>query len=155
MPNLLLQSCSASKQEVDNPLPAFELYSGYFYRILKKAIRDDEFRSDVDINILSAEHGLIKPSDEIAPYDRRMDRKRAEALNPTVLDSIETRVGQDNYERIIVNMGETYRGAVTGLEHRVDATIAEIQGDGIGEKGNALYRFIRGDESAVNPSDSL
>jgi cytoplasmic iron level regulating protein YaaA (DUF328/UPF0246 family) len=149
MPNLLLQSCSASKREVSGPTPAFDLYSGYFYKILNKSMREGEFRSDIDINILSAKYGLLDPSDEIEWYDQQMDRARADELNPSVVDAIETRVTDAEYDRIVVNMGSTYRRAISGLNQRVDATVAEIQGGGIGEKGNALYRFIRGDDSVL------
>lgn len=155
MPNLLLQSCSASKNEVDSPTPAFDLYSGYFYRILDKCVRDGEFRPDTDVKILSAKYGVLDPSEPIEYYDRRMDSARAEELNPAVVETLAGHVERTGYDRIVVNMGAAYREAIAGLSDRVDATFAEITGDGIGEKGHALYRFIRGDDSVVTVVDDV
>lgn len=155
MSNLLLQSCSASKKEVGEPTPAFQLYSGYFYKILKKSIREGEFRSDMDINILSAKYGLLDTSDEIEYYDQRMDRARARELNPSVVESVANRIEESGYERVVINMGATYRNAIAGLGERVDVPLVEIPGSGIGEKGNALYRFIRGEDSVVSRLDGV
>lgn len=155
MSNLLLQSCSASKNEVSNPTPAFELYSGYFYKILKKSIREEEFRDDIEVTILSAKYGILDQWEEIDYYDRQMDTKRARELNDNVVTSISDRVESGSYDRIIVNMGSTYRKALTGLGERVDVPLFEISGGGIGEKGHALHRFIRGDDSVIQVMDSV
>lgn len=154
MSNLLLQSCSASKQDVDGSTPAFDLYTGYFYKILKKAIREDEIRSDLDMSILSAEYGVIERSDEITYYDRRMDASRARELNESVVNDIVEQVEDTDYDRVVVNMGETYQTALSGLSEKVDTPIVAISGGGIGEKGHNLYEFIRGDDSVVTePAD--
>lgn len=150
MPNLLLQSCSASKNDVNHPTQAFDLYSGYFYMILKKSMRENEFRSDTDLCILSAKYGILEPTDEIEFYDKQMDAARARELNASVVEALSERVSANSYDRIIVNMGTTYRKAIEGLNDNVDANIEAITGGGIGEKGNALYRFIRGDDSVLD-----
>jgi cytoplasmic iron level regulating protein YaaA (DUF328/UPF0246 family) len=134
---------------VDSPTPAFEVYSGYFYKILKKAQRENEFCHDTDIAILSAKYGMIDTSTEIVSYDRRMDDSRAQELNDDVVEAITQRTEKGGYDRIVVNMGSTYRAAIDGLSEQVDATLTAIPGDGIGEKGNALYQFIRGDDSVL------
>ena len=149
MPNLLLQSCSASKRAVDTPTPAFDLYTGYFYKILKKAMREGEMRPDIEITILSAKYGLLDQNEEIRYYDQRMDTGRARALNEDVLESVTEKIAKSGCDRIIVNMGETYRKAITGLSDYVDIPIVAISGTGIGEKGQRLYEFIRGDDSVV------
>lgn len=155
MSTLLLQSCSASKNEVSQSTPAFDLYSGYFYKILKKSDREGETRSDITIAILSAEYGLLDREEKIDTYDRRMDPSRARELNSDVVKSIVDRVEDAGHDRIVVNMGKTYRDAISGLSDYVDVPIAEIPGDGIGEKGNALYQFIRGDDTVVKVTDNV
>lgn len=155
MPNLLLQSCSASKQKVNHPTPAFDLYTGYFYKIINKSIRENEFRSDTDINILSAKYGLIAPDDEIEYYEQRMSSSRARELNPTVVQDITKLVKDNQYDRIVINMGSTYRKAIAGLDEYVDVALGEITGGGIGEKGSALYQFVRGDDSVVEVRNSV
>jgi len=144
MSPLLVQSCSKSKQEPDKPVQALDLYSGFFYNIIKKAKREGEIRSDIDICILSAEHGLIDSDTEIEWYDRRMDSKRAKELAPKVKAEFKRRV-EEEYELVIINAGEAYRKALTGVEDTVNADVHYIEGDGIGYKGHALKRIIRGD----------
>lgn len=155
MSHLLLQSCSASKRKEDGVLPALDIYSGYFYRILDKSIRNGEFRSDVDIAILSAKHGVLDPEDEIGYYDQQMDRERATQLNSSVLDAISTRVTNAGYQRIVINIGQTYKKALVGLSDRVETPILEIPGGGIGEKGSAFHKFIRGDDSVLREVDGI
>ena len=155
MSHLLLQSCSASKRKADGALPALEMYTGYFYKIFDKSIRNDEFRPDVDIAILSAKHGVLDPDDEIEYYDQRMDRERAMELNSSVLDTIATRVNHGSYKRIVINIGQEYRRTIVGLSNRVETPILEIPGGGIGEKGSALYKFIRGDDSVLSEVDEI
>lgn len=149
MSNLLLQSCSASKRETETSVPAFDLYTGYFYKILKKAIRENEIRPDIDISILSAEYGLLDQFEEIPYYDQRMNASRAQELNKEVVESIADRVESDDYDRIVVNMGKPYRSAITGLGDEVEVPLVTVSGNGIGEKGHNLHQFIRGDNSAV------
>lgn len=155
MTHLLLQSCSASKQKVEGTLPAFELYSGYFYRILNKSLRDSEIRTDLDIAILSAKHGVLNPDEEIEYYDERMDSQRAGELNTSILDDLTTRVNHTGYDGIVINAGQEYQEAIHGLSDQVDTPILEIPGSGIGEKGNALYKFIRGDDSVLSETDGI
>lgn len=155
MSSLLLQSCSASKNEVNGTASAMDVYSGYFYKIIKKSMREGVFRADTDLHILSAKYGLLDASEKIETYDRRMDRERARELNQEVVDAVRERITAHSYERVILNMGLEYRAALEGLDEHVDVPIVEISGGGIGEKGNALYRFLRGDDSAVSEASGV
>lgn len=149
MTNLLLQSCSASKQEVDQPIEAYDLYTGYFYKILKKAEHEGVFRTDLNILILSGEHGLLDPEEKISTYDQRMTSERAREMNSAVVSEIENRVELRQFDQIILNMGKEYQKAVTGLADSVEIPVGKLQGSGLGEKGHALYRFVRGDDAVV------
>jgi cytoplasmic iron level regulating protein YaaA (DUF328/UPF0246 family) len=149
---LLLQSCSNSKIETPERRPALELYSGYFYKIIKKAIREGECRSDLDIRILSAEHGLLRPDEKIHHYDRRMDSARAEQLHPVVVEELRELLTNNEYDRVIVNMGKEYREAIRGFNDGLDVTTDFVEGDGIGYKGHILKRVVRGDDSAIEVS---
>lgn len=145
MPSLLVQSCSATKNEVSEPTQALDVYDGYFFRIIKKAMRDGEFRPDVDICILSAEHGLIDPKESITSYDRRMKPSRAEELRETVINDIQKRINENDYEKIVLNLGKDYLGAVDGIASERCVEIVTIEGEGIGIKGRELKRFVRSD----------
>ncbi|WP_436926034.1 DUF6884 domain-containing protein [Halosimplex amylolyticum] len=146
---LLLQSCSSSKEQVEGTLPALELYTGYFYKIIKKAMRHDERRSGLDLRILSAEHGLLHPEEEVEYYDRRMDRERAEKLRDEVVSDLRELIRKEQYSRVIINMGEEYKNAIQSFDRDLDVVVTVIEGDGIGYKGHILKRVIRGDDSAL------
>lgn len=148
MPTLLVQGCSKTKKSVSEPIEAFELYSGYYYKIIKKAIREGEFREDIDICILSAEHGLLDTNDEIITYNRRMDSERADELRSDIVSELETRVQKGGYEKVILNLGEAYRRAVAGFESRVDVSIKTLDG-GLGERGHCLKNIIRGNTNPI------
>lgn len=145
---LLVQGCSKTKNRPDAAVPALELYRGYFFNIIKKAIREGDFDERIDICILSAEHGILDADEEIEWYDRRMDAARAAELAPSVQESLEERVG-DAYERVIVNVGAVYRRALGDVASSLDATVHYIEGEGIGVKGHVLKRVVRGDVDAV------
>jgi hypothetical protein len=149
MTTLLVQSCSKSKIRAAEPVPAFELYSGYFFKILKKSIDDGEFSDDIDVCILSAEHGILDRDSEVLPYDRRMDEERASELASEVQSTLARRHTKREYDRIVVNAGAVYQRALDGIESKVDVPVHYIQGDGMGAKGHDLKRFVRGDNSVI------
>lgn len=142
MTSLLVQSCSATKQRVENPVPALDLYDGYFFRIIKKAVRADSLQPGLDILILSAKHGVVEPEDKITYYDQRMDAERAAALNAEVITSISQKVTANDYEKVWINVGKDYRRATEGIEDAVDVPVAYINGSGIGMKGKRLKRLV-------------
>jgi cytoplasmic iron level regulating protein YaaA (DUF328/UPF0246 family) len=145
MPSLLVQSCSATKNQVTEPTRALDVYDGYFFRIIKKAKREGAFDSDIDICILSAKYGIIDAEDGIKTYDQRMTPSRAEELRESVTDDIRKRVEEKEYGEVVLNLGKDYLRAVDGLSGRCDVDISTVQGGGIGEKGKQLKRFVRSD----------
>lgn len=147
MKSLLIQSCSATKNEVETPVPALELYDGYFFRIIKKAVRAGRFEHGIDILIISAKHGVVEPDDEITHYDQRMDTERASELNDDVVDTIASKVAEHGYEKVWINLGKDYLPAVDGIERDVDAPVMYIDGNGIGMKGKRLKRLVSSGQS--------
>jgi hypothetical protein len=142
MPSLLIQSCSATKQNVETPVPALDLYDGYFFRIINKALRADQFRPGLDIIIISAKHGVVEPDEEIGYYDQRMDTERAKELNDEVVNTIASHVTEDGYEKVWINLGKDYLPAVDGVEDAVDVPVDYIEGCGIGMKGKQLKHLV-------------
>lgn len=141
MCRLLIQSCCATKRSVEHPVPAIDLYDGYFYRIIDKARRTDRFDQDIDMLILSAEHGILEPDEKITPYDRRMDRQRALELQNHVQSTVAD-CAADSYDQVWINGAKAYRLALDGLEERLDVPVRAIDGNGIGEKGRKLKQLI-------------
>ena len=147
MASLLIQSCSATKQRVQTPVPALDLYDGYFFRIIKKSLRADRFQPGLDILIISAEHGVVEPDDEISYYDREMDRERAAELNNHIVDTIADKVASNDYEQVWINLGKDYRPAVDGVEDVIDIPVSYIEGSGIGMKGKRLKHLVSASRS--------
>lgn len=142
MSSLLIQSCSATKQNVENSVQALDLYDGYFFRIIKKAVRTNRFQPGLDIVIISAKHGVVEPDDKIEYYDQRMDTEQAQKLNADVVETIVNKATRNEYNKIWVNLGKDYRPAVDGLEAAVNVPVNHIEGDGIGMKGKQLKRLV-------------
>ena len=68
-PRLGVVACGASKIDTDEPVPAAELYDSNYFN--KKREYCEE-RCDAWW-IISAEHGVLSPGDEIEPYDASLD----------------------------------------------------------------------------------
>lgn len=153
MESLLVQSCSATKESVDSPVPALDLYDGYFFRIIKKALRAGQFQAGLDIIIISAEYGVVDTDDEIKHYDRRMDTERANELNNEVIDTVANKVTEDGYDKVWVNLGKDYLPAIDGLETAADVPVVYIEGCGIGMKGKRLKHLVTKGQSVTVHGD--
>lgn len=142
MTSLLIQSCSATKEPADAPVPAIDLYDGYFFKIIKKALRADQFQPGLDIIIISAKHGVVEPEEKIGYYDQRMDTERAEELKKRVVNSITGKVSENGYDKVWVNLGKDYLPAIDGIQNKVDVPVEIIEGSGIGMKGKQLKHLV-------------
>jgi hypothetical protein len=114
-------------------------------------MREGVFRDDVLVRILSAEHGLVKPLDELDYYDRQMTTQRADELRDSVVESIAETVVTEGIDRVVVNGGEAYRAAVSGLADELedDVSVSYITGSGNGVMGRQLKSLVRTDEVSV------
>lgn len=130
-------------------MPAIELYDGYFYKIINKSRREGAFRDELHLRILSAEHGVLAPAEEISTYDRRMTADRAAELRESVLASLVQTVEELGVNHVVINAGAEYRAAVEGIETRLEGVaVSYITGQGNGEMGSKLKSFIRADEQS-------
>jgi len=143
MKTLLVQSCSKRKVETRRPVPAFERYDGYFYRIIKNAVDGSLSDAPFDLRILSAEHGLLHPAETIEYYDREMDAERAAELRPAVVTELRTLVGESEYDHIVVNTGKAYEAALAGFQEGLEIDVIRIEGRGLGEKGHHLKELLQ------------
>ena len=153
MTSLLIQSCSATKQSVEIPVPALDLYDGYFFRIINKALRADQFQPGLDIIIISAKHGVVEPDEKIGYYDQRLTTERAEELNEKVINYITSHVTENGYEKVWINLGKDYLPAIDGVEDAVDVPVDYIEGCGIGMKGKQLKHLVSTGQSIAVHGD--
>ncbi|WP_380675540.1 DUF6884 domain-containing protein [Salinigranum sp. GCM10025319] len=142
MSTLLVQSCSKSKNSPGRAVPAIELYSGYYYKIIKKAKKENDFRSDIDVCILSAKYGLIEETTRIEEYDQRMNRERAVDLQEDVEIRLRDILKSGEYERVIINAGQNYRVALKQFIQNTDIDVEILHGQ-LGERGSVLKRLVR------------
>ncbi len=135
---LLIISCSSKKKKDTRLLPALERYDGYFFRIIKRMMRKNEFPSSVDILILSAEYGLISPNTPIKYYDRKMDKRRALELRPKVMKKLKEII--KDYDEIFICLGKDYLTCIKGIEKIANVKYAR---GGIGKKGRKLKEWLK------------
>lgn len=64
-PRIAFVGCGSAKVDVDEPVPARELYTSSYFSLKREYA---ETTCDAWY-IVSAEHGLLSPDDEIEPYD--------------------------------------------------------------------------------------
>jgi len=111
--HLLILACSQTKRDTRVPLPAFHLYNGVNYRVLRKILLERGWPPGLQIKILSAKHGLIDATKRIMPYDRRMDKRRAQKANQKVLRELRDVPAP---KTVFVNLGADYLPAVDGIK---------------------------------------
>jgi len=113
---LLIISCSTRKRSIAGLVRAWELYDGVAFRVLKRLERDGLFPDNVDVLILSALYGLIKPDDLIEFYDQRMTKEIALKQAPGNIAKLRNAVEHNRYRSIFINAGQNYLIALQPLE---------------------------------------
>jgi hypothetical protein len=80
-----------------------------------------------------------------------MTTERADELRDSVVESIAETVITAGVNRVIVNGGEAYRTAVSGLADELEdnVSVSYITGGGNGVMGRQLKSLIRTDEMSV------
>lgn len=153
MSSLLIQSCSQTKNRPTEAVPALDLYTGYFFKIIKKAIRENKFNSDIDLCILSAEYGIVESDEVISWYDRRIDSERAKEIAPKVAQKL-ARIVDSSYDKLLINVGRDYLEALSQAMKELTVPVYYIEGSGIGQKGSVLKDVIRGNVD-VESNDAI
>lgn len=131
----LIVACSQKKFKTHGPTHAMVVYNGPIFQMLRR--RACRF----NIFILSAEHGLISPSDRIEYYDRKMDAERAKELSEPVRKKLNELIAEKRPSEIFCVMGEQYRKCLGDI-HSVPITFAMGP---IGMKLQALRLWIEKD----------
>lgn len=146
----LILSCSASKFNTMEPLPALDRYRGPAFTIVRRYLRTNPavLTTDLQIAILSAEHGLIGPETRIPPYDRRMTRPRAAELQSQVTAELRHRLATANDLQIFLMLGKDYQPAIEPLSIWLPAAVDQvtIASGGSGRKQQQLKRWLAGQE---------
>ena len=146
---LLLISCSQRKVETSEPLPAIDLYDGPVYRPLRKMGREGRFPENVDVSIISANHGLIPLGLPIETYDQKMAPERAAELASVVQADLKRAIisNADDfgthayiYDQVFINLGKVYMRTLEGFHWRFISTM-EASG-GIGQRTSQMKVWL-------------
>jgi hypothetical protein len=143
---LVIMACCCTKAAATTPIPAIELYQGVMYQTLRE---HRPAHDDLEVLIVSAEHGLLWGTDEIETYDQRMTAERADELIAAGIPD-DMVFFDPMYERILLAGGAEYRrvmrayvDAMRAFGQIADrADVMEVHG-GIGEQRQQLAAFLR------------
>lgn len=111
MRRLLVLACSERKRNDSEPIRALDRYDGPAFRVVRRylAVTDDQ---QLDLRILSAKYGLIRPEQPIRSYDLQMTTGRASEAIGVVLPETRRLLGSGRYHDVLFYGGRAYRAAV-------------------------------------------
>lgn len=145
-PRVAFVGCGASKADVDEPVPARDLYTSNYFQLKREYA---ETTCD-GWYIVSAEHGVLSPDDEIEPYDTRISDLSDYELGKWSVRtsrSILTRLSFWNVTTTaVLLMGSDYlehiENSAFGSVRHVERPFADTSG--IGEQMGLLRRELDG-----------
>jgi len=140
---LLIISCSGSKDKTKDKFPAIKRYTGVYYKILNKFKKEEKLCKDLDIIIISAKYGFLRPNDLIDYYDQKMDKRRAKLLNKQIISNFKEYFKNKSYKEIFVNLGKEYMIAIKGFEKYIPSSTEIIIAEGrIGKKMKQMKNWL-------------
>ncbi|EIJ65735.1 hypothetical protein BD31_I0838 [Candidatus Nitrosopumilus salaria BD31] len=112
---LLVVSCSQRKKIEMNRMPAVEMYDGPMFRMIRK---HKPFNyNGVDLLIVSAKYGLIRPTQQITNYDKRLSSDQIPTLQKKTLIKLEKFTKNENYNEVMLSMGKDYLCLFDGIDN--------------------------------------
>lgn len=150
---LLLLNESYRRTQSYTPIPALDRYTGVFFEVLKKAVREHPKETrDLDVLILTKEGELFR-SEENAPYYPplgqgyrhsllKVDPSKRAMIMSKLLKVIEGK----RYSEIFVNIGKNYRPLIEGFDAKANVKIEYAKGPGLGPKAGDMKRWLIGEK---------
>ena len=146
-PRVLVMACSHRKHATAGAVPAWDLYDGSAYRMLKKLERDGRWPADLDVWILSAAYGLIHRTHLVEWYEQRLTMAAAAAMRDQVGRQLrELLAGKGAPVDVCVSCGKDYRDALKldGLRSHPAVARVFLTGGGMGDQISQLRGWIVG-----------
>ncbi len=142
--SLFVIACTASKNPGDTAA-AFK-YRGRQHNAMGAAFLapDGLFAAGHDLAILSAEHGLLRCTDAVADYDRRMTAERSEALKTDRASFAQFVLMAEGHEEVVVYGPRAYRNVVGAWAELLGVDVVELTGAdrGCGDHFSALQDHL-------------
>lgn len=145
--HLLILPCSKRKNNIEYA-KALDIYDGPFYKIIKKYSRND-----LDILIVSAKYGLIKPDEFISYYDQTMTAERAKEIASETRSRLALALSSNEYKNIIINLGAKYICVLDECEDLLEGYNIYLIKGRIGERLHRLkilLHQIESEEAFIN-----
>lgn len=138
--HLLILGCSAKKRKFPGRVPAFEIYDGPNFRVLRKYLRENGWPPGLMVKIISAKYGVIDATKPIKTYDRRLDKEAAKKLNPKVLHILkELKLPP---ESVFINLGKNYLPATNRIDTLFSSDNIFYARGRIGEKMRDMKKWL-------------
>jgi hypothetical protein len=105
----LLLACSQRKRSSAAPIAAIDLYDGPAFRLLRRYLRaEPDAAADLEVGILSAQHGLLAARDRVVQYDQRLTSARAGQLIPVTRAALTRLLSVGCFAAVHVDLGRAY-----------------------------------------------
>lgn len=138
---LLIIACSQRKKAEPAVAAAWDVYDGVIYRVLKKRLGPrNTWPGWLDVLIVSAKYGVIRPGRRIRPYDQRMPSGgRPGRLN----GALQRLVSEHDYGFIHVNLGQPYQRAIGDVVALFPKARVTAAAGGIGQRVAQTCAWIK------------
>ena len=154
--SLLLIPCSQRKTLGMLSGPAWELYDGVINRVLKKRLDPGyHWATWLDILIVSAKYGVIRPQRRIKTYDQMLS---GDERPGRWAGQLRRMISRRDYRFVHVNLGRAYQLAIGKVEQLFSGAIVTFAEGGIGQRSSQTARWIEWrlrDNQTAPPSSSL
>ena len=138
--SLLIIACSQRKSPGRATGTAWDIYDGVVYRVLKKRLGPrNHWPAGLDVLIVSARYGVIRPTRRIETYDQAMP---ANGRPGRWAGRLRRLVADRDYRFVHVNLGRAYQAAIgdlAGLFPQAEVTRAS---GGIGRRAAQTLAWV-------------
>jgi len=122
---LLIVSCSATKSSQIKCLPALLRYLGKTFLFLKHLLLENSWPIHVDLLIVSAKFGLVKPKEPIPFYEQQLTPETLSETEQIIDDQIKNQ--EFNYFECFLNLSKLYLKAIKSLENALQSIGCSIK----------------------------
>jgi hypothetical protein len=138
---LLIIACSQRKKTGLPVAAAWDMYDGVMYRMLKKRLGPrDRWPAWLDVLIVSAKYGVIRPGRRIRPYDQTMP---AGGRPGRLAGALRRLAGGHEYRFIHVNLGRAYQTAIGDVAVLFPTARVTTAAGGIGQRAAQTGAWVR------------
>lgn len=142
-PALLVVGCSRRKSTRLERGPAWDIYDGPLFQVLKKALRDRPgWEAEVAVLIVSARYGVIGPDRIIATYDEHLTPEAARRRGDLWARHLRAAVAGRSFRAAHANLGRDYLGVLPDLAGLLRPAPLEFATGNIGVRNAQTRRWL-------------